>query len=377
IQIQVPNHAKHLFQMPGGNNLIQTMMQVQVFAKGYFFGNDGSTLLRRVFKGVVSHIATTDDGKMLSIQVQCLGILHMLELMQVELAPAVISNAPMGSVPFKTNLAYCNPYLMIVDMFIRRVTTEGFYVNSIENGGKISDPTNAFNQAVVSGYISKWQAILNNLKNDVHFYGMTYKDAASLDPDKLTADSPAQNTQDKNKLAAADDKYPVQNEAAQVGNFALTNASNNSQPFPAIRQYLPDMAVSTIQLLNNKITNRVDEVRQVLHTILYEGYQDVDGKVIFKPPLYNLDVTNIGTATDTTPSANSGSSGTTPPASGTNASPSGTSTSNPVTEINAANNPFVINLDEIESEAETEDQAAIKTTRMTVRGNWEPSFQFN
>src|SRR5208282_5727725 len=109
----------------------------------------------------------------------------------------------------------------------------------------------------------------------------------------------------------------------------------------------------------------------------YEGYQDVDGKVIFKPPLYNLDVTNIGTATDTTPSANSGSSGTTPPASGTNASPSGTSTSNPVTEINAANNPFVINLDEIESEAETEDQAAIKTTRMTVRGNWEPSFQFN
>ena len=44
IQLQVPNYQKHLFQMPGGNNLIQTMMQVQVFAKGYYFGNDGSTL---------------------------------------------------------------------------------------------------------------------------------------------------------------------------------------------------------------------------------------------------------------------------------------------------------------------------------------------
>src|SRR5271154_7093715 len=27
ITINVPNHAAHLFQMPGGNNLIQTMMQ--------------------------------------------------------------------------------------------------------------------------------------------------------------------------------------------------------------------------------------------------------------------------------------------------------------------------------------------------------------
>lgn len=48
-----------------------------------------------------------------------------------------------------------------------------------------------------------------------------------------------------------------------------------------------------------------------------------------------------------------------------------------MTEINASNNPFVINLAEIITEQETEDQAAIKATRMTVQGNWEPTFQFN
>src|SRR5208282_5189851 len=187
IQISVPNHAKHLFQMPGGNNLVQTMMQVQVFAKGYYFGNDGSPLLRRVFKGIVSHISTTDDGKMLAIQIQCSGTLHMLELMQVELAPACISNAPMSTVPTKTNLAYCNPYLMIIDMLIRRLSTEGFYIHTVNQnnpafGSKIKDTTDAYHKSVVQGYAPKWQEILEGIQRDVHFYGVIYKKMGPTDP---------------------------------------------------------------------------------------------------------------------------------------------------------------------------------------------------
>jgi hypothetical protein len=381
-QINVPNHAKHLFQMPGGNNLIQTMMQVQVFAKGYYFGNDGSTLLRRVFKGMVSHISATDDGKMLAIQVQCSGTLHMLELMQVELAPAAISNSPMGMVPTKTNLAYCNPYLMIIDMFIRRLSTEGFYVHTVNQnspgfGPLIKDPTDAYHEAVVQGYAPKWQQILENIQKDVHLYGVIYKDVGVTDTLALTNVSDVSGTQDQNKRSASDNKYPTDSEAAQLAHFSLASPTSGGAQYPAIRQYLPDMEIASVQLLNSKIVNRLDEVRQVVHTLLYEGYQDVDGKIIFKPPLYNLDVTNIGTSTNTTPAANSGSAGTTPPNSGTKAAPSsGVNQTNPVTEINATNNPFIIYLSEIINEQETEDQAAIRTTRMTVRGNYCPSFQF-
>jgi len=383
IQINVPNHAKHLFQMPGGNNLIQTMMQVQVFAKGYYFGNDGSTLLRRVFKGMVSHISVTDDGKMLAIQVQCNGTLHMLELMQVELAPAAISNSPMGMVPTKTNLAYCNPYLMIIDMFIRRLSTEGFYVHTVNQnspgfGPLIKDPTDAYHDAVVQGYAPKWQQILENIQKDVHLYGVIYKDAGVTNTLALTNISDVQGTQDQNKRSASDNKYPTDSEAAQLAHFSLSAGIGGSNtPFPAIRQYLPDMEIASVQLLNSKIVNRLDEVRQVVHTLLYEGYQDVDGKIIFKPPLYNLDVTNIGTSTNTTPAASSGSAGNTIPNSGTKATPSvGVNPTNSITEINATNNPFVFYLSEIINEQETEDQAAVRTTRMTVRGNYCPSFQF-
>lgn len=376
IQLQVPNFQKHLFQMPGGNNLIQTMMQVQVFAKGYYFGNDGSTLLRRVFKGIVSHISYADDGKMLQISIQCHGIMHLMELMQVDLSPAVISNSPLPVVPFKTQLAMCNPYLMLLTMFVRSISTEGFYVNSI-TGGTIKSPSDPFNASVTSGYMAKWQQILNGLRADVHIYGLTYKDNPTT-TGNITP-SPVQNQVDKNTQAAVFDQYNAKTEAGQVSDFAVAKDANGNS-FPAIRQYLPDMEVSGIQLLNGKIINRLDEIRQVSRMILYEAYQDIDGKIIFKPPLYNLDVTNVGDQTATTPSASSGSMGQTQPqttGSGTaSTNPATTTSQNPATEINAANNPFVIYLDEIVTEQETEDQAAIRTTRMTVQGNWEPTFQF-
>ncbi len=377
IQLQVPNNQKHLFQMPGGNNLLQTMMQVQVYAKGYYFGNDGSTLLRRVFKGIVSHVAYSDDGKMLQISVQCYGVLHLMELMQVDLSPAVISNSPLPVVPFKTQLAMCNPYLMLLTMFVRAISTEGFYINTIAGGGEIKSQNDPFHQSVVQGYMAKWQEILNSLRTDVHIYGLTYKDNPTT-KGNITP-SPVQNQVDKNTQAAAFDQYCAKTEAGQVADFAVKTPSDGSQPFPAIRQYLPDMEVAGIQLLNGKIINRLDEIRQILRIILYEGYQDVDGKIIFKPPLYNLDVTNIGYETNTTPSASSGSAGaTTPVQAGSPTTPTNPATnpSNPIIEINATNNPFVIYLSEIVSEQETEDQAAIKTTRMTVQGNWEPTFQF-
>ena len=376
IQLQVPNHAKHLFQMPGGNNLIQTMMQVQVFAKGYFFGNDGSTLLRRVFKGMISHVSMSDDGKMLSIQLQCYGTLHLLELMQVDLSPGLISNSPMGAQPFTSNLAYCNPFVMIILMFLHRITTEGFYVKSLEGAdATVKDPTNAFYQSVQSGYVTKWQSILVAMKKDVHFYGVTYKDISAYDPGDLIVESLVKGKKDLDTLGSEPDFYTKDPEAAQAGYLAHKTGPSSNQPYPAMRDYLPDMELSAIQLLNNKIVNRIDEVRKVLQMICYEGYQDVDGKIIFKPPCYNLDVTNIGTATDTTPATNSGPTGTVP-------SPSGTSVnlnkSDPITEINSTNNPFIINLDEIIGmDSETEDQAAVRTTRMTVRGNWDPTWQMH
>src|SRR5271155_3394014 len=89
IGLVVPNFLKYLYQMPGGNNLLQTMTQVQVYAKSYFMANGtGDTVYRRVFKGITSYIGYVDNGKTLDITIQCHGSLHLLEKMQVNVHPS-------------------------------------------------------------------------------------------------------------------------------------------------------------------------------------------------------------------------------------------------------------------------------------------------
>src|SRR5208337_4122137 len=91
IGLQVPNYQKYLYQMPGGNNLIGTMMQVQVYAKAYYMSSNGDTVYRRVFKGITSHIGYNDNGKTLEISVQCQGTMHLLEKMQINIHPSALS----------------------------------------------------------------------------------------------------------------------------------------------------------------------------------------------------------------------------------------------------------------------------------------------
>jgi len=108
----------------------------------------------------------------------------------------------------------------------------------------------------------------------------------------------------------------------------------------------------------------MEYIRKTIQSINFEGYQDIDGKIIIKPPLYNLDVTNLGPRNVSTSPDTAGSGD---PYS---------SASNPLTEISDQTNPFVIHLSEVITENETEDQMAIRKTRTVVHGNISPGFQW-
>jgi hypothetical protein len=343
----VPNYFKHLFVMPGGNNLIESMMQVQVFAKGYYMSNEGDTVLRRVFKGVVVNISYADNGKTLEISVQCHGSLHFLELMQVNLAPALMHNGTkeVHVTEFQSVMHSLNLYQIIAGIFLLSFQgASGFDVSSI-NQGKVD--VGQFGQAVKKGYIAKWEAILANLAKDVHLYGTSYKDHAKFSA--LFKRSEVKGTQSKEELPDAQAYKAVDNEVAQASNIY----------YKKIRQYLPDNIISDITMLNNKIMSRMEALRHYVQMTNFEAYQDVDGKIIIKPPLYNLDVTYLGprsTKTSTT---------------GTNSTQTGTgyySVVDPATEIFPDTNPFVVHLSEILTEQETEDETQVRKTRITCNG---------
>ena len=346
VQLQVPNYQKYLYQMPGGNNLLQTMAQIQVYAKSYFMagGPGGDTVYRRVFKGVTSYIGYNDNGKTLEVSIQCHGIMHLLEKMQTNVHPSVnaANTAAVALTIWQSKYNSGDCFSVLRQVFLDVFRSDMFQIGSLQ-AGAAGAPLGAFQEAVERGYMVKWQAILWNMANDVHIFG-PYKDVLGFSEGMKKGEGWGDPS--KEKLSNSVTKNPNQNEAQLFSEYETY--------YGLITTYLPFKNITALDLKNSVIVNRLDVVREVVAKMDYEAYQDVDGKIIIKPPLYNLDVVNVGTRTKQTQTA---------PGSNVN------SLANPATAIYEGNNPFVVYLSEILTEQESEDQSAIRRTRTTVCGN--------
>lgn len=346
ITLVVPAHLRYLYQMPGGNNIVQTMMQVQVFCKGYYYATNGNTLYHRVFKGVTSYVTHADDGKALTITIQCRGILMLFEKMQIDASPALMSSSGLFTTPFKNVLASMSPYLQMAFAFLYPSLTDGFYVTSITQAAIQNTP---YFQAVQNNYIAKWQSILADMCRETHIYGLRQKDVKqTLDfLNKNVKRSSFKGSKGWNFLASEDAYFANIKESDQVSRI-----TDNAK----IRHFLPDFTTGNIQLVNGSVTSRLELLRIVTRLVNYELYQDVDGQIIIKPALYNLDVTNLGD--DNSGDANQKYA-----------------KDHPNNDITQNNNPFVTRLSEITDESETEDQSAVQATRMAVNGKLSTTIQ--
>ena len=354
--LSVPSDQKYLFQAPGGNNIIEPMMQVQVFAKGYFPSQNGNTLYYRVFKGLISNVSHADTGTALQISVNMVGMLRFLDVMYIDLAVALMTNSPNVVVAMKSNQASMNPYVALANTFLRSVSTEGFQLNAVQQAS-LSKGQNDWADAVQAGYVNRWQTTLTNIVRDVRILGYDFNKAVASDYDAATLPDTLTHTPDDAK-GMAPNKRSSRNTLAP--NMSPSEAvADKFFKADLMRKYLPEMAVGQITLLDGKIVSRLERIRTLANLLGYEGYQDLDGAIIFKPPFYNLDVTDIGT-----PPSSPGSTG-----SGTPGAVSAAS------YIREGANPFVVSLSEIISESESEDEAAVTATRMSLEANWMADFQ--
>lgn len=350
ISLQVPNYQKFLYQMPGGNNLLQTMAQIQVYAKGYYMSSQGDTVYRRVFKGVTSHIAYNDNGRTLEVSIQSQGIMYLLEKMQTNIHPSVNTshNTGVSQTIWQSKYGTGNCFEVLDAVFLDSFRSDMMQIGSLQSGNWNNDP---FKDAVERGYMAKWQAILWNMVKDVHIFG-PYKDTQGKT-----------RRMKKGQGWGNPDKRAAHSTVSNVSTTAERDLAAQYAPYYSnIATYFPFRNLTALDLKNSVIVNRLDIIREVVQKMDYEAYQDVDGKIIIKPPLYNLDVVDLGVRTAQTQ---------------TNPNSSSNSLSDPATAIYETNNPFVVYLSEILTEQESEDQAAIRRTRTTVCGNVLRSFGNN
>ena len=345
--LSVPIQDDHLFRAPGGNNILKTMSEIRVFAKGYYFSPDGgNTMYRQIFKGFISSVNYSVTGKITTISISCVGSLGLLERMQVDISPALISNASQEVTSYTSTAWNLDPYEQIAYVFLYSSMIDGFTAESLNTAASYNGlPTtlqastvgSMYHDSINSQYVAKWQALLFDLARDAHIFGVANVENVIASIQANTKKIEEINSPfSKLYQAVARDTAGKAKESDQT--------TNRQEYYQAIRNFMPDMGIGEIKLLNGQVTSRIERLRYMTNLIGFEAYQDVDGGIVVKPPLYNLDVVDVGTY-------------------------------DPNVGINSDNNPFVVQLSEIINESESEDESAVRLTRVTARGSFMPSFQ--
>lgn len=315
VTISIPNDLKYMLQAPGGQRILKTMSDVKVFMKGYYLTDKGESVYLRTFWGILSNVVYADNHKTLEVTLTCAGIMKLFDLMQYNGAPSAMTGTSTHSavVGWVDKTQEMNAFEIILESFLAPLISDVFdQTTVVENNER--PPEDMFQRV----YVSKWEAHLRNLQKAVRLFGLTkqsvnevdafvHKDPAYRDASITTSSRTGAWVMTKDeiqRLSVADDEL--------------------------IRNYSPNYRIGSVNLLQSAVTSRLARIQAMVELMGWEGYQDLDGSIVIKPPLYNLDCLNT-TLT--------------------------------------GNNPFVINLPEVSgTESEIEDEAQIRLTRMSTKG---------
>ncbi|MEI6389382.1 MAG: hypothetical protein WCQ50_22475, partial [Spirochaetota bacterium] len=350
VHLIVPNGLKHLFLAPGGNLIFQVMSSIRIYAKCYFFSKTGNTVFRRIFNGVIKSLEYTETQTGLEISIAIAGIMRLLEIVQMDLSPSLMTEGNFPSQVFRSNQAQMSLYEAIYESFDRAMDFGEFLKyalsqdsvkNSVHGGKDVG-------VALTQEYMVKWTLRLNDLRRDVRIFGGSgtkkLHDPVEESSKALTDAKKALATKKKADPAKDNPARPV-----KTADTVTANDKGNKLQLSMLKKYHFDMAVSGIEIAGGHLTPRLERIRQLIELAGLEGYQDIDGLIIVKPPLYNLDSTVLGPLPSNKMDPN-----------------------DPLSDENLYEeaNPYIINMAEVLSENFNEDESGIRKTSMTLTPAW-------
>lgn len=335
INLSVPNGSKQLFMAPGGSIIIDIMSAIRIYAKGYFFSAAGNTIFRRIFNGLITSVALNETPTSLEITIGIAGICRLLEMTQIELNKALIGNSDSTFTIMRTNQSDFNIYAAVYDTFHKALDFSEFTHEAYQQNFLASDRDK---EAINQEYCTKWTTRLQDLCRDVRLFGWSSNNKAISSP---IAESTKVAKHNSPVAAKAGEKPPPL--------FTQTDmCKENAGISSLLREYAFDMVLSGVKLFGNQLVTRLERIRHLVDIMGFESYQDVDGLIIIKPPLYNLDCTIVSNSN----------------------SPALSSSGLSEVNLTPQTNPYIINMSEILSENYQEEESAIRKTSMLIATNF-------
>lgn len=278
VNLSIPDNDITTFYVEG-EFVIIPMMEMEIFAKGYY-SIGGVPQYYRIFWGVVSSITKNWSNGVTTYSISCKDILRWWELTNVTINPA-FTGAEGGSAGnfqmFCNQFAGMNPYTIIIAL-----AKEAMGDFSITDGSFMSfKPELGVEKATVGRYakdiMAYWQLKFGNIWNALVLYGTTGT--------AYTFRGTTSSTTSPYLLAAG----IFSNEADRLN---LNQETNQFKIQPhEIAAYKVDIAkAADVSLFQNETQTKLSVALTARDQIQYEFYCDTTGDIVFKPPFYNINV---------------------------------------------------------------------------------------
>lgn len=284
ISLAIPRHSVDDFFFDG-KPLITPMMEVEIYAKGFFL-IEGLPQYYPIFWGMVTEVSDDYSGGAHTVSINCADILKWWELCKMNINPAFTQGSgQMGSSIFGNVLFGSNPYDMIWTLaqqaFGDVVVGSGSLVSLYKEGTQ----KQTFN-AALTDIMAYWQRRFSKIRSNLLLYGTR---GNAVRGDLLYQSYQKQGGGKKFKNSKA---VPFASQAVRQANGGEDGSQMVFDPTsPAVTAFRTQFSqAGQVNFWSSEFQTKLEIANACKEAIGFEFFMDVTGDIVFKPPFYNLDI---------------------------------------------------------------------------------------
>ncbi len=264
-----------------GNPVITPMMEVEIFAKGYYL-LEGIPQYYPIFWGLVTEVNDAYSGGAHTISISCADILKWWELCKVDTNPGLTAGpSQAGPSLFGNVFAGMNPYDVIFQLASQSFGDTIVATGSLATSYKEQAQQVTFD-TTLSDITMYWQSRFGSIRNNLLMYGMS---GVAVRGDTLYSQYPHVP-----KATGQNPSHLISN-AIRVANGGQDSGQAQFDPSsPNVTAFRAQFSNSGIGIFTAEYSTKLEIANTCKECIGYEFFMDVDGSIVFKPPFYNLDV---------------------------------------------------------------------------------------
>lgn len=279
INLTVPRHSVDDFYFDG-NPLITPMMEVEIFAKGYYL-LEGIPQYYPIFWGLVTEVTNNYSGGEHTFTINCSDILKWWELCMMNINPAFTGVVGQGGRSIFGNVFFgMNPYDVIWTLaqqsFGDVVVGTGSLTSLVNE--KNNNFKNTFRSAL-GDIMQYWNSRFTKIRSNLMLYGTT---GTAVRGDQLQAAYQNRKPQFGKPFASQIVRQANGNATAQM-DFDPTDPS-------VVAFRTQGSQAGQVNFWQSEYQTKLELATAAKEAIGFEFYMDVTGDIVFKPPFYNLDV---------------------------------------------------------------------------------------